>query len=308
MVPGGLLFFFGQRARIRSHKTATRNSGHAPLTFKSTTAGESSPPQPTGTAGQKKITDEILEFLAAFGSNLKQLVAGLENDDPFKVNMTLRVMTAQDLGARLAAALDLSEGCYLQRLAGPLQTIEADLTRAGALAGKAASPALITFVPSKLMVVKSVLGHVQKAGGATPAKTAAPTAPALDLPSGDRVESILAQHVLSEDRRALKVVVLESGVQAGVLSNLLIREHRVPKDSITQLGPTCTDEQIDQLLKQARPIVLVSKDLINHRRCTFRLPAGSTRLIALQFLDGEVTSFPITCEQPTFQFAAGWFS
>jgi len=122
------------------------------------------------------------------------------------------------------------------------------------------------------------------------------------------IESILAQQVLSEDNRALKVVVLENGFQAGVLSNLLTKVHHVPKDRITQLGPTCTDKQIDELLIKARPIVLVPKDLINYRRCLFRLPTGSNRLVAIQFLDGEVSSFPITCEEPTFQFKPGWFS
>jgi len=122
------------------------------------------------------------------------------------------------------------------------------------------------------------------------------------------IESILAQQVLSEDDRALKIVVLESGLQAGELSNLLIKVHQVPKDGIMQLGPTCSDEQLDELLKKARPIVLVPKDLINNRRCVFRLPAESNRLVAIQFLDGEVSSFPITCEGPTFQFKPGWFS
>ena len=122
------------------------------------------------------------------------------------------------------------------------------------------------------------------------------------------VESILAQQVLSEDKQALKIVVLESGVQVRLLSNLLIKAHQVPKDQITQLGPTCNDEQIDELLKKAPRIVLVSKDLINHSRCVFRLPTGSKRLVAIQVLDGEVSAFPITCEGSTFQFKSGWFS
>lgn len=310
VIPGSLLFVFGWRARIGFKKTATQNPGDGAVILRSTTAGESTKGQPMDTADQEKTADEILQFLAAFGSNLKQLVAGLEDDDPFKVNMTLQVMTAQDLGAQLAATFDLSEARCLERLADSLKTIEADLTRAGAFTGKAASPTLIIFVPSKLMVVKSVLAHLQEArGGTSAAKTAAPPAPgALDLPSGSRMESILAQQVLSEDNRALKVVVLESGFQAGVLSNLLIRVHRVPKDWITQLGGTCTDEQIDELLKKARPIVLVPRGLINHRRCVFRLPTGSNRLVTIQFLDGEVFSFPITCEGPTLQFKPGWFS
>ena len=307
VIPGSLMFVSGRRARICFKKTAAQNPGDREVSLKSKTAGECTKGQLRDTADQEKIAAEILQFLAAFGSNLKQLVAALENDDPFKVNMTLQVMIAQDLGSRLTAVFDLSEARCVEQLADSLKTIEADLNRAETFAGKAASPTLIIFVPSKIMVVKSVLAHLQKARGVTSAaKTAAPGG--LDLPPGNWIESILARQILSEDDRALKVVVVENGFQAGVLSNLLTKVHHVPKDGIIQLGPRCSDEQIDELLKKARPIVLVTKGLVNNRHCVFRLPAGSNRLIAIQFLDGEVSSFPITCQEQTFQFKPGWFS
>ena len=122
------------------------------------------------------------------------------------------------------------------------------------------------------------------------------------------VESMLAHEVVSHDPQALKVVVLEHGGQAGPIFNLLTKVHRIPKNQIAQLGPTLTEEQRDQVLSAARPIVLVSKDLINHHRCVFRLPAGSNRLIAIQFFDAEVSSFPVTCDAETFEFELGWFS
>lgn len=75
------------------------------------------------------------------------------------------MLTGQDLGAGLMPVFDLTDPVYLQRLAGPLEAIEADLARAEAFASRAGSPALSMFVPSKLMVVRSVLGKVQKAGG-----------------------------------------------------------------------------------------------------------------------------------------------
>jgi hypothetical protein len=121
-------------------------------------------------------------------------------------------------------------------------------------------------------------------------------------------ESMLAHELVRQDPQAFKVVILEHGGQAGTLFNLLTKVHRISKDQISQLGPTLSGEQMDQVLSAARPIVLVSKDLINHHRCVFRLPAGSNRLIAIQILDGEVSSFPITCEGPTFEFKLGWFS
>lgn len=123
------------------------------------------------TSNQEKTAEDVLQFLSGFGNNLKLLVAQLERDDPMMANGTLRVLTAQDLGAGLMPVFDLTDPVYLQRLAGPLKTIEADLARAGTFASRAGSPTLGMFVPSKLMVVRSVLGKVQKAGGDASAST-----------------------------------------------------------------------------------------------------------------------------------------
>jgi hypothetical protein len=79
------------------------------------------------------------------------------------------VLTAQDLGAGLMPIFDLTDPVCRGRLADPLKTIEADLTRAGTFASRFGSPTLSMFVPSKLMVVRSVLGQVQKARGGTSA-------------------------------------------------------------------------------------------------------------------------------------------
>jgi len=114
---------------------------------------------------QEATTGEILEFLGAFDTNLKQLLSGLEGDDPLKVKTTLAVLVDQDLGHRIAGIFGLTDPSWLERLVDPLKRIEADLTRAEPFAGEAASPTLQAFVGSKLMVVKSALSHVRKTVG-----------------------------------------------------------------------------------------------------------------------------------------------
>lgn len=125
--------------------------------------------------------------------------------------------------------------------------------------------------------------------------------------SGDRLLSELAGQAANEDAGALKIIVTENGAAAGMVADLLKKIHRIPKDNIIELGPACNDEQIDRLLAMARPIVLVPKAIVNGRRCIFRLPAGSRRVIALQVLDGEVATFPATHEGSTIQFPPDWF-
>lgn len=126
--------------------------------------------------------------------------------------------------------------------------------------------------------------------------------------SDPRAAAALAKQVVAEDAHALKVVVVEHGAEAGVVGTLLQKAHRIPKGQITQLGMTCSDDQIVELLRAARPIAIVPKGIINNRHCPFHLPPGSTELIAIQWLDGQVETFPMTCEGPTYTFPPNWFS
>lgn len=124
----------------------------------------------TATTSDDRKALELLQFLAAFQRSLTQLIAGLGRNDRSAINTALQAMTAQDLGAKLTAVFDLKEPGALGQLRGPLKAIEADLTRVSALVTPASPPALGMFVPSKLMIVRAVLGHVQKqesAGAAT---------------------------------------------------------------------------------------------------------------------------------------------
>lgn len=118
-----------------------------------------------GPDAEATTAEELLQFLAAFQRSLTELTAGLERSDRSAVNAALQVMTAQDLGARLTAVFSLSAPGALEQLRHPLKAIEADLTRASALVTSASPPGLGVFVPSKLMVVRAVLGHIQKKTG-----------------------------------------------------------------------------------------------------------------------------------------------
>jgi hypothetical protein len=140
------------------------------------------------TTDQEKTTDEILEFLGRYGKSLKILVSALEEGNETQCKFSLAVLADADLGHHIAAAMGLTESRCLERLAGPLKAIEADLNRTAALAGKVASPSLTIFPPHGLMVVTAVLDHVQKAGrGISAGKRAtASTTPAPNLPSEDR--------------------------------------------------------------------------------------------------------------------------
>ena len=123
-----------------------------------------------------------------------------------------------------------------------------------------------------------------------------------------RAAAALAKQVVAEDANALKVVVVEHGAEAGVVTTLLEKAHRIPNKQITQFGMTCSDDQIVEFLKQARPIAIVPKGIINNRPCPFHLPPGSNRLIAIQWLDGQIETFPMTCEGPSYTFPPAWFS
>lgn len=140
------------------------------------------------TTDQEKTTDEILEFLGRYGKSLKTLVGALEEGNETQCEFSLAVLANADLGHHLVPAMGLTEYRCLERLADPLNGIEADLNRTAALAGKVDSPSLKIFPPHGLMVVRAVLGHVQKAAqDVSPGKTVtAHTAPPPNLPSEDR--------------------------------------------------------------------------------------------------------------------------
>ena len=123
-----------------------------------------------------------------------------------------------------------------------------------------------------------------------------------------KIASALARQAIKEDQNALKVIVADNGHLAGVVFTLLAKVHRIPKDRITQLGYTSSDQQNAQFLEQKKHFVIVPKDIINNRPCVFHLPDGTKHIDAIQYLDDEVFAMPITCESGEFQFKPGWFA
>jgi hypothetical protein len=167
LLPGILLIYFGFRSR-KKHQQMNKPDKQ---TVKAELPKSKLPEQPVTVeaVNEDTISTELVQFLTAFGRNLTRLIAGLEAGERSTVNMALEAMTAQDLGAKLMIVFSLKGFGSLERLADPLKAIEADLTRAEAFVSKPGlPPALYMFVPSKLMVVKSVLGHLQKTGLAEP--------------------------------------------------------------------------------------------------------------------------------------------
>jgi hypothetical protein len=120
--------------------------------------------------------------------------------------------------------------------------------------------------------------------------------------------SALARTIVGTEGPSLKIAVVRHGKEAGTLASLLTRVHGVSKGSITQVGYTCSDDVISVLLRKKNPIVIIPESIINNRPCVFHLPENASQVVAFQFLDGEVATFPGTCDGATVQFPRGWFS
>jgi hypothetical protein len=126
------------------------------------------PTEPSSRDNQETATDEILEVLQGFETNVDQLVKGLKNKNQGVAEKALMLMTQSDLGSHLFLPIArLSEPDCLTRLIDPLKAIEAALIQANKLMGKSSSPMLEMFVPSKLELVQSILADVQKRNSST---------------------------------------------------------------------------------------------------------------------------------------------
>jgi len=129
------------------------------------------PTEQNSSASQENTTAEILEVLDGFGTNVEQLVKGLENNNQFKVETSLMLLVKQDLGKHLfLAEARLHDPVCRVRLIDPLKAIEADLIRAKKFTGKTASRVLPIFVPSQLETVRTILASLQGKAVAHPRK------------------------------------------------------------------------------------------------------------------------------------------
>lgn len=125
----------------------------------------------SSSASQENATNEILNTLNGFDTNVAQLVKNLESNNQFGVDMALMVITKSDYTGHLwLPVAKLSDPDCLAKLINPLKTIEANLKRANKLTGKSVSPVLPMLVSSHLKSVQSILADVQKRSGSTSQK------------------------------------------------------------------------------------------------------------------------------------------
>jgi hypothetical protein len=84
-----------------------------------------------------------------------------------------------------------------------------------------------------------------------------------------RILPELARQIASEGVNTFKIAIVSSGHQAGILTSILAKNLRIPKQRITQLGYTASDEQNASLLRKQNSIVIVPEPIITHRPCHF---------------------------------------
>lgn len=97
-----------------------------------------------------------------------------------------------------------------------------------------------------------------------------------------------ARAVGAEPADVFKIVIVEHVAAAGTLAQLLIRSQKVPKNAITQLGYTASDEQNAAQLRRANAIVIVAKPILVNRPCEFYPPAGAREAAIIDATGGQV--------------------
>lgn len=120
------------------------------------------------------------------------------------------------------------------------------------------------------------------------------------------IASALARQAVKEPFDSVRIIVTGNGVISGMVKQLLEKAHNIPKKEIREIGYTMSDDLIDQVLRQTGHFIIIPKDIINNRRCIFTVPAPC-KVFAISFLDGEIDSMPIACEEKTLEFKPGWF-
>jgi len=110
-----------------------------------------------------------------------------------------------------------------------------------------------------------------------------------------------ARQVALEDKETFKIVIVEHGRAAGILSNLLIRSKNIPKKHITQLGYTASDEQNLAILQKRNPIVIVPVNIYANRPYLFYPPLGSKNVSIIEATGERVRVSHNPCNDEPFQ-------
>ncbi len=111
----------------------------------------------------------------------------------------------------------------------------------------------------------------------------------------------LARAVVQEDANALKIVVIPDRRVAGFILEILVRSFHIPRKEIIQLGYTASDEQNNALLRGRSRIVLVPKDMLRHRPCTFYPPVGSKHVVLIDGTRATIEVRHMSCGDGPFE-------
>ncbi len=113
----------------------------------------------------------------------------------------------------------------------------------------------------------------------------------------------VARLVAAEDPKSFKIVLVRSARMAGILTDLLIRVHGLPKKDITRLGNLASDEQNAALLHRRTPVVVSPEGILAHRGGTFYSPAGTTQAVIIQAVEPPAKIRPQACGAEPFELS-----
>jgi hypothetical protein len=115
-----------------------------------------------------------------------------------------------------------------------------------------------------------------------------------------RILPEIAHQIASEGVNTFKIVIVSSGYQAGILANILAKNLRIPKQRITQLGYTASDEQNASLLRKHNSIVIVPESIVIHRPCRFYPRQDANEVVLFQALGEKVQVSRHSCSGQPF--------
>jgi hypothetical protein len=114
-----------------------------------------------------------------------------------------------------------------------------------------------------------------------------------------------ASAVVAESPKTFKIVITDHVYAGSVLTKLLVRNKQVPKNSISQLGYTASNEQNAALLSKGNPIVIIAKDILKHRPATFFPPPDAETVAIIDATEGRLRVNHQTCVEGHFVIEKG---
>lgn len=110
----------------------------------------------------------------------------------------------------------------------------------------------------------------------------------------------IAHQIASEDADTFQIVIVSNAYQAGLLTNILVKNLHFPKQQVTQLGYTASDEQNLSLLQKRNRVVIVPEPIAAHRPCRFYRPHGARQVLLLQLSNEQLQVKRYPCKEEPF--------